>query len=78
MHTLLTTTRALTLGAYKHETDFEERKKKTVENLKSGKTQVQSEIVDLKEKLELAKETIAKFKTELDKVEGQKHRHSAF
>ena len=40
MHTLLTTTRPITLDAYKHETDFEERKRKTLENIRAGKVTV--------------------------------------
>ena len=40
MYTLLTTTRAITLDAYKHETDFAERKKKTLESITEGKTTV--------------------------------------
>ena len=71
IHTLLTTTRPITLDAYKHDTDFEEKKKKTLDNIKSGSTKVQSEIVQLKEKLELAKETLNKFKSELNKAQEE-------
>ena len=68
---MLTTTRPLTLDAYKHETDFEEKKKKTLESIKSGRTKVQTEITELKDKLQLAKETIARFKIEVVKTQRE-------
>lgn len=45
----------------------EEKKKNTLENILNGKTKIREKINELKEKLKLAKETIAKFKTEIDK-----------
>jgi len=69
MYTLLTTTRKLTLSAYKHETNVEERRDKSLVKIKNGRIKVQSEISDFKDKLELAKETIAKFKTEIARVQ---------
>ncbi|XP_040570250.1 YEATS domain-containing protein 4 [Lepeophtheirus salmonis] len=69
IYTLLTTTRPFTLDAYKHETDFEERRSKTKESIKTGRSKVQSEIAELKDKLALAKETISKFKSELIKTQ---------
>ncbi len=72
IHTLLTTTRPITLDAYKHETDFDEKKRRTVEQIRSGRTKVQGEITDFKDRLQLARETISKFKQELEKVQREK------
>jgi len=68
---LLTSTRPLSLGAYKHETDFEEKKKTAVVAVKAGRTKIQSEINDMKSKLELAKTTITKFKEEIQKAQKE-------
>lgn len=43
---------------------------KTLENIIDVKGKVKSEITVLKEKLKLARETIARFKNELTKVQG--------
>jgi YEATS domain-containing protein 4 len=55
----------MTLNAYKHETDFEDRRKRTESSLVSGRAKVKEEIADFKEKLQLANGTIDKFKMEL-------------
>lgn len=47
----------------------EEKKRKSLENIMEAKAKVKSEITILKDKLKLARETIAKFKTELAKVQ---------
>lgn len=70
MHTLLTTTRPLTLSAYKHTTDFEERRNKNLTAVTEARKKVQTEISDLKEKVKIAKETILKFKTEIAKCQA--------
>jgi len=72
IHPLLTSTRQISLGAYKHETDFEDKKKTNLSSIKSGRARIQGEISDLKCKLELAKSTITKFKSELNKVQKEK------
>merc|ERR1712080_498511 len=69
MYTLLTTTRKLTLSAYKHETNVEERRDRSLAKIKNGRAKVQAEISDFKDKLEIAKETITKFKAEIAKVQ---------
>lgn len=69
MHTLLTTTRPLTLSAYKHTTDFEERRSKNLAAVTEARKKVQAEIVDLKDKVKIAKETIVKFKAEIMKCQ---------
>lgn len=47
----------------------EEKKAKTLDNIINVKQKVKSEIVSLKDKLKLARETIVKFKAELAKVQ---------
>ncbi|KAH8279799.1 hypothetical protein KR054_005935 [Drosophila jambulina] len=56
-------------GLLTHDTDFEEKKTKTLENIVNVKQKVKVEIVTLKDKLKLARETISKFKAELAKVQ---------
>ena len=65
IHALLTTTRPMTLNAYKHETDFEERRKRTEGALNSGRAKVREEIADFRQKLMLANVTIDRFRLEL-------------
>lgn len=69
MQSLLTNTRPLTIGPWKHETDFEEKKEKTLQNILNAKLKIRQEINDLKDRLKLAKETIAKFKNEITKLQ---------
>jgi len=78
MHTLLTTTRALTLSAYKHTTDFDEKRKANLASVTDARKKVQTEISDLKDKLKLTKETITKFKTEIDKCQNERSLESDF
>ncbi|KAH8244248.1 YEATS domain-containing protein 4 [Drosophila bipectinata] len=56
-------------GMLTHDTDFEEKKIKTLDNIVNVKQKVKGEIVTLKDKLKLARETISKFKAELAKVQ---------
>lgn len=69
MQHFLINVQPLTSGSYTHDTDFETKKEKTLENTIEVKGKVKSEINSLKDKLKLARETIAKFKTELAKVQ---------
>ena len=71
MHSLLTSNRQLTLGAHKHETDFEEKKKKTLQHLNTAKDKVQAEINDLKEKLKISRANIKSFHEEIKKLEQE-------
>ena len=70
MNQLLNNTRQLTLGAYRHETDFEDKKDKSVSAIVLAKNKVRHEISDLKERLKQAQENIVKYKEELSKAEG--------
>ncbi|XP_059045248.1 YEATS domain-containing protein 4 [Achroia grisella] len=70
MQHLLNSIKPISNGQWTHETDFEEKKEKTLEKILAAQTKVRSEITELKEKLHLAKETIAKFKEEIAKVQN--------
>lgn len=70
MQHLLTTTRQLSHGTWKHETDFEEKKERTLQNILNAKNKIRYEIGDLKERVKLAKETIVKFKAEITKLQA--------
>ncbi|XP_022219275.1 YEATS domain-containing protein 4 [Drosophila obscura] len=56
-------------GLLSHDTDFDEKKTKTLDNIVNVKKKVKGEILTLKDKLKLARETISKFKAELAKVQ---------
>lgn len=71
MQQMLTSSRQITLGPYKHETDFEERKERTLNAILSAKNKIRHEIADLKERLKIARETIDKYKSEISKLESQ-------
>ncbi|XP_035772700.1 YEATS domain-containing protein 4-like [Anopheles albimanus] len=71
MQQLLTNVQPVTPGAWKHDTDFEEKKVQALESINETKVKVMAEIAQLKDKLKLARETIAKFKAETAKVQGQ-------
>jgi len=70
MHQCLTNTRPLTLAPYKHDIDFEEKKKTTLHKVNAAKTKVRSEITDMSNRLKEARETIQKFQQELRVLEG--------
>ena len=59
-------------GAYKHETDFDDKKKTCLVSIKNARTKVQAEIAEMKIKLELAKTTNTKFKDEILKAQKEK------
>ncbi|XP_077998495.1 YEATS domain-containing protein 4-like [Glandiceps talaboti] len=71
MQQLLTTTRQLTLGPHKHETDFEEVERKTVNSVQSAKKKIRFEITELNERLKQSKEAIQQFREEIKKLEDQ-------
>ncbi|XP_063359984.1 YEATS domain-containing protein 4 [Cydia amplana] len=70
MQHLLTTVKPVTNGTWTHDTNFEEKKEKTLEKIIAAQAKVRSEIAELKEKLQLAKETGAKFKEEIAKLQN--------
>ncbi|XP_055855448.1 YEATS domain-containing protein 4 [Episyrphus balteatus] len=69
MQHYLTNVTPITNGPYVHDTDFENKKVKTLDNILDVKARVKSEINQLKDKLKLARESIGRFKTELAKVQ---------
>ncbi|XP_019348997.1 YEATS domain-containing protein 4 isoform X1 [Alligator mississippiensis] len=69
MQQLLTTSRQLTLGAYKHETEFADLEVKTREKLEAAKKKTSFEIAELKERLKASRETINCLKNEIRKLE---------
>nr|XP_060633464.1 YEATS domain-containing protein 4 [Anolis sagrei ordinatus] len=69
MQQLLTTSRQLTLGAYKHETEFANVEVKTREKLEAAKKKTSFEIAELKERLKASRETINCLKNEIRKLE---------
>ncbi|XP_053700516.1 YEATS domain-containing protein 4 [Synchiropus splendidus] len=69
MQQLLTTSRQLTLGAYKHETEFGELEQKTKEKLEAAKKRTSQEISELKDKLKVSRETINHLKSEIRRLE---------
>ncbi|KAG7270297.1 hypothetical protein CRUP_030197 [Coryphaenoides rupestris] len=69
MQQLLTTSRQLTLGAYKHETEFSELEVKTREKLEASKKRTSQEITELKDKLKASRENINHLKTEIKRLE---------
>lgn len=70
MQHLLTNVPPISNVPYKHETDFEEKKVKSLQNIINAKAKIKSEITEVKEKLKAAKETIAKYKQEISKVQS--------
>ena len=64
--------RAFKSGTYKHETNFDDRKSRMMTRIQTGHSHIQSEIMQLKQKLLLAKQTISVFRQEIEKVERNK------
>jgi len=71
LHSLLTSNRQLTLGAHKHETDFEEKEKETMKQLNNAKQKIQTEIKELKERFKSSREAIKIFRDEIRKLEQE-------
>ncbi|XP_052102914.1 YEATS domain-containing protein 4-like [Mytilus californianus] len=69
MQNILQSLRPISMGSYKHETDFEEKKEKTMKNSVSAKNKIQYEIQELNERLKQRKEMIQNLKDELSKVD---------
>lgn len=70
MQHLLSNVKPITNGPWSHDTDFEDKKERTLEKIVAAQAKVRNEIADLKEKLHLAKETIMKFKDEIAKLQN--------
>nr|CAG4645025.1 EOG090X0B3F [Leptodora kindtii] len=53
----------------KHDTDFEDKKVKTLESILKAKSKVKNELAELKDRLQLAKETIQKFRDQVQNLQ---------
>lgn len=71
MQQLLNTTRQLTLGAYKHETEFAELELRTREKVEAAKKTTSLEIAELKERLKASRENINFLKGEIRRLEEE-------
>lgn len=69
MQNILQNLRPISMGTYKHENDFEEKKEKTLNNIVTAKNTIRYEIQELNERLKQRKEMIQKLKDELSKVD---------
>lgn len=58
------------LGQIRHETDFEDKKEKTLTAIMNAQKKVKREISDLKDRLKLAQETISEYKDKIAKAEN--------
>lgn len=65
MQQLLQNATQLSSLAYRHETDFEEKKEKNLQSILDAKNSVRREIEVLKEKLKVAQDSISNRKKEL-------------
>lgn len=68
MQQLLNSSRQLVLGVYRHDTDFEQKRSRTEHAVQSARVNVQQEVKLLRDRLRLAKETIVKFRSAIDKA----------
>jgi len=73
---LLNSVTLLTEGVWRHEVDFEDKKRTTVVTLDEARKKVKDEITDLKDKLTLARETIDSFKAALVNAHQKSPTHS--
>ncbi|XP_064611236.1 YEATS domain-containing protein 4-like [Liolophura sinensis] len=71
IHQLLSNPRPLTLGAHKHDTDFEEKREKTLNSILSAKSKIRYEISELNERLKQCKENINQLKIDIATMEKE-------
>ncbi|CAG5135521.1 unnamed protein product [Candidula unifasciata] len=69
LHSMLSNTPALTIGPYKHETDFEEKRERTQNKILNAHSKIRCEIDQLNEKLKKSKDAIARMKKDIGKLE---------
>lgn len=69
MQQLLTNIQPITDGVWEHSTDWENKKITTLQHINDTKVKIKDEITKLKDRLKLARETIAHFKNEIAKVQ---------
>ncbi|PVD36991.1 hypothetical protein C0Q70_03984 [Pomacea canaliculata] len=66
---MLSNVRPICVGTYRHETDFDEKRERTLNNIMSAKNKIRYEISELNDRLKQSKESIAKLKMEIAKME---------
>ncbi|XP_014664903.1 PREDICTED: YEATS domain-containing protein 4-like isoform X3 [Priapulus caudatus] len=71
MQQLLSSSRQLTLGAWKHETDFVDKEEKTLSAILAAKSKIRQEIAELNDKLKVSKEALKVLKDEISKAEAE-------
>lgn len=69
MQQFLSIQKPVALGTYKHETDFEDKKDKTLKVILAAKAKIKQEIVEMSERLKQSKEAVQALRAELAKVE---------
>ncbi|XP_072156967.1 YEATS domain-containing protein 4-like [Bemisia tabaci] len=65
MENLLTNPQPATIGPWKLETDFDEKRERILQAILNAKKKIRQEIREYKDRLKNAKETITKFKNEI-------------
>lgn len=66
----LTNTKTVSQSLLRHETDFEERRERTLNSIVQAKRKVRNEIEELRERLKQAQKTIGRYKEEIGKLEA--------
>nr|KAG5707356.1 hypothetical protein BaRGS_005323 [Batillaria attramentaria] len=71
MQQMLSNVRPICVGTYKHETDFDEKRERTLNNITSAKNKIRYEIAELNDRLKQNKESIAKLKKDIARMEEE-------
>lgn len=69
MTSMLANTASLGVNSHKHETDFDEKKERTINKISNAHGKIRYEIDQMNEKLKRSKDAIAKMKKEISKLE---------
>ncbi|KAK3803668.1 hypothetical protein RRG08_023382 [Elysia crispata] len=69
MTSMLANTTSLGVSTHKHETDFEEKKERTINKISNAHGKIRYEIDQMNEKLKRSKDAISKMKKEISKLE---------
>ncbi|GFO21999.1 dolichyl-diphosphooligosaccharide--protein glycosyltransferase 48 kda subunit [Plakobranchus ocellatus] len=69
MMSMLANTSSLGVSSHKHETDFDEKKERTINKISNAHGKIRYEIDQMNEKLKKSKDAIAKMKKEIAKLE---------
>ncbi|RUS87133.1 hypothetical protein EGW08_005133 [Elysia chlorotica] len=69
MTSMLANTTSLGVSTHKHETDFEDKKERTINKISNAHGKIRYEIDQMNEKLKKSKDAISKMKKEISKLE---------